>query len=98
MVYREDNGTMSEPAYVQPVAVHAMDVTRMIARDRDGGWWLWFGDRPTQPLEAIPAPLASWMLQRPEMQEMPLTRFWFPLDALPVVQVADVIVPPRNRE
>lgn len=84
------------PGYLQPVAVHRSDGTRMIARDLDGGWWLWRGDCPAEPLEAIPSSLAGWMVQRLEVEEMPLPRFWFPLAALPMHTEASrhAIVPP----
>ena len=85
-----------EPAYLQPVAVHGADVTRMIACDPDGGWWLWWGDHSAQPLEPIPEVLASWMLCRAEMQLLPLPRLWFPRDALPVQAEVDLIAPPGN--
>lgn len=84
MIEMDNNAAPASPAFLQPVAVHASDAARMIACDPDGGWWLWHGDRPAAPLEAIPAPLAAWIQRRPEMQAMPRPRFWFPLDALPV--------------
>ncbi|MGB3329827.1 MAG: hypothetical protein WBA46_12780 [Thermomicrobiales bacterium] len=86
---------MVTPGYVQPVAAHCADGARMIARDLEGGWWLWRGDRPEQPLEAIPASLAAWMLGRAEMQPLPQPRFWFPLETLPTHHTADpAILPP----
>ena len=93
---KENDFTPAVPAFLQPVAVHAMDETRMVARDVDGGWWLWHGDRPAHPLEPIPAALASWLASRPEMRAMAQPCFWFPLDALPVRAEVDATVPPGH--
>jgi len=83
-----------EPEFLQPVAVHGSDETRMIVRDPDGSWWLWNGARPTRRLEAIPVALAAWMIRRPEMRMMMQPRFWFPPDALPMRAEIDAAVPP----
>jgi hypothetical protein len=77
-----DEGRM--PAHLQPVAVHRGDATRLIARDEGGAWWLWRGDRLHEPLEPVPTALASVMLNRPEMQALPLPHFWFSPDSLPL--------------
>lgn len=92
----EHDVTPSVPAFLQPVAVHASDETRMIACDPDGGWWLWHGDRPKEPLEAIPVALAGWMLRRPELRAMVQPLFWFPPDALPVRAEVGATVPPGD--
>jgi hypothetical protein len=94
----ENDSNRGEPAFLQPVAVHGADATRMIARDPDGGWWLWNGGAPagSRALEAIPAALATWMMQRPELWALGQPRFWFPPDALPMRAGIDAAVPPGN--
>lgn len=73
---------MSSKNYLQPVASHVQCPERVLVRDEQDQWYIWFGDG--RDIEHIPDHLASWIADRPEMQILSSPRLWFEDSSLPV--------------
>lgn len=73
---------MSPKQYVQPVASHIQIPERLLVRNDQDQWFIWFGDG--RDIEEIPGELASWIFHRPEMQALASPRMWFDDSSLPV--------------
>lgn len=67
--------------YVQPIAAHIGNPERLLVRDQQGAWHLWFGDR--QEMVSISSELASWVYERFEMTALPAPHHWFDVESLP---------------
>jgi len=68
--------------YVQPLASHMEHPERLLVRDQQGCWYLWFGDG--QEMTGITDDLASWIAERPEMVRLAAPRHWFDIECLPL--------------
>jgi hypothetical protein len=68
--------------YVQPLASHARFPERLVVRDHTGTFHLWLGNGDL--MSEIPAALASWIIERPEMLPLPLPRLWYDVETLPM--------------
>lgn len=79
-------------ALVQPVAGHIHISSYLIVRDVEDRWFLWIGDDDRGLIE-IPLALASWMRNRPEIEDLPLPRLWFESSSLPI---SDLPVQPSH--
>ncbi|HVL24415.1 MAG TPA: hypothetical protein VM450_10020 [Thermomicrobiales bacterium] len=73
---------MSSTTYLQPIASHEDYPERLLLRDGEDQWYLWTGDG--QEIEAIPARLAAWIADRPEMRLLQRPHMWFELSCLPL--------------
>ena len=51
--------------YMQPHASHIVHPERLLMKDMQGAWYLWFGDG--QDTIAVTDELAAFILDRPEM-------------------------------
>lgn len=69
-------------SYVQPVASHRQIPERLLLRDNTGQCYIWFGDG--RDLETVPAPVAEWMLSRPEVTHLRSPVLWFDVSSLPL--------------
>jgi hypothetical protein len=69
-------------SYVQPLASHVAYPERLLVRDQDGAWHLWFGDG--QAMTSIPETTARWMLARPEIVRMDAPHYWYDIECLPL--------------
>ena len=72
---------MPSPIYVQTIACHIENPCRLVLRDAEGRWMLW-AEKHAAP-EAIPEPLAHWLLSRPEIELLVQPHMWFHTDDLP---------------
>jgi hypothetical protein len=72
----------SSPDYVQPTASHRQHPERLLLRDDEGQCYLWFGDG--REMEAVPASLAAWICDRPEMYQLQAPLLWFDRESLPM--------------
>jgi hypothetical protein len=71
---------------MQPVAIHRAHPERLLLIDDDSRWFLWLGEPDTEPVE-MPFPLATYLLDRREMQPLEMhQRLWFIVSDLPVRQ------------
>jgi hypothetical protein len=68
--------------YVQPLASHRENPERLLVRDQQGSWHLWFGDG--QEMTSITEDLASWVFERPEMVRLVEPHHWFDTECLPI--------------
>jgi hypothetical protein len=68
--------------YVQPLASHVAYPERLLVRDQQGTWHLWFGDG--RMMESIPDDTAFWMMERPEMACLDAPHHWFDIECLPL--------------
>ena len=76
---------MTGAAYVQPIASHKDIASYLIVRDSDDHWFLWAGN-DDQGLTEIPESTALWMRLRPEIEDLPMPRFWFDASSLPLFE------------
>ncbi len=72
----------SSADYVQPIASHRKHPERLLLRDDTGQCYLWHGDG--REVEAVPAPLAAWICDRPEMYQLQSPLLWFDSSSLPL--------------
>jgi hypothetical protein len=72
------------PPYVQVLGHQSGWRIRFLLCDEDGSYHLWFGDRPSRPLESIPIDLAAWLRKRPEFVPAPRPLPWVAIADLPV--------------
>lgn len=68
--------------YVQPHATHVAHPERLLVRDTEGAWYIWFGDG--QGAIGIEDDLALYMLGRPEMIHLHGPLHWFDIESLPL--------------
>lgn len=71
--------------YFQPVAGHVDASSYLIVRNSEDRWFLWDGQTEERLIE-IPETMANWMRQRPELEDIPLPRFWFEAASLPLAE------------
>ena len=69
-------------SYMQPHASHIVHPERLLMKDIEGAWYLWFGDG--QDLISVTDELASFILDRPEMIRMHAPLHWFDVECLPL--------------
>lgn len=69
--------------YMRPVATHRDSSKKLLLLDDDSCWFLWHGVENHQPVE-IPASLAQYLLKRPELVPLEVSKVWFAVDDLPV--------------
>jgi hypothetical protein len=74
---------MEGTAFVQPIAGHTDISSYLIVRDTEDHWFLWLGN-DDNGLTEIPEATAEWMRCRPEIEDIPLPRFWFDASSLPL--------------
>ncbi len=72
----------SSTKYVQPIASHSQYPERLLLRDQAGQSYLWHGDG--REMEAVSAPLAAWISERPEMRQLQWPLVWFDPSSLPL--------------
>ena len=68
--------------YMQPHASHIVHPERLLMKDTQGAWYLWFGDG--QGLISVDDELATFILDRPEMIRMYAPLHWFDIESLPL--------------
>lgn len=68
--------------YVQLVAIHREFPERLLLRDGEGQCYLWHGDG--SDMEEISGSLASWITERPEIDQMQAPLLWFDPTSLPL--------------
>lgn len=68
--------------YVQPVASHHHYAERLVVRDQNGQFYLWKGTG--EAMVAIPDQLASWIMNRPELDLLASPNLWFDVESLPM--------------
>ena len=83
---------MMDTAFVQPIAAHSDISSYLIVRDTEGHLFLWLGN-DDNGLTEIPESTVDWMRSRPEIEDIPLPRFWFDASSLPLFDSAQ---PLRN--
>ena len=76
------------PIYVQPIAHHLAYPERFLLRGEDDGWYVWMGADPDRLPEAIPAPVAAWLLNRSWIIPVVPTA-WVHVDDLPLAACRD---------
>ena len=73
----------SETPYVRLLGKHRFLPDRFLLQDEEERWFLWFGDRPSRPLEPIDQSLMQWVTSRIELRMFQAPQPWVAIADLP---------------